>query len=383
MRASSAWPRICRRSCASGSGCAGGDAQLPFDEVLAGDHLGDRVLDLQAGVHLHEVERAVLVGDEFDGAGADVADGLGGGDGGLAHLAAALGRHAGGGRFLQHLLVAALHRAVALEQVDAVAVRVGEDLDLDVARAGDVLLDQHLVVAEAGDRFALARGERVGEILAPFDQAHALAAAAGRRLDQHRVADPVCFGMEQGGRLVVAVVARRQRHVGGAHQLLGRRLRAHRADRRGRRADEDDAAGGAGVGEAGVLGQEAVAGVDRLRAGAPRGVEDALGDEVGFARRGRAEQHRLVGQPDVARVGVGLGIDGDGADAHAPGGLDDPAGDFSAVGNEDLGEHVDYSLIQPGGRLSRKAAMPSCASGVARRWAMRWAVSSTRLSLIG
>ena len=25
--------------------------------------------------------------------------------------------------------------------------------------------------------------------------------------------------------------------------------------------------------------------------------------------------------------------------------------------------------------------MPSCASGVARRWAMRWAVSLTRLSL--
>jgi hypothetical protein len=44
--------------------------------------------------------------------------------------------------------VAALHRAVALEQVDAVAVGVAEDLDLDVARLGDVLLDQHVVVAE-------------------------------------------------------------------------------------------------------------------------------------------------------------------------------------------------------------------------------------------
>ena len=161
MRASSAWPRICRLLLGQRQRLPGGDAQLPFDEILAGDHLGDRVLDLQAGVHLHEVERAVLVGDELDRAGADVADRPRGGDGGLAHLAAALGGHAGGGRFFQHLLVAALHRAVALEQVDAVAVRVGEDLDLDVARAGDVLLDQHVVVAEAGDRLALARGERV------------------------------------------------------------------------------------------------------------------------------------------------------------------------------------------------------------------------------
>ena len=38
---------------------AGRDAQLPFDEIEPGDHLGDRMLDLQPRVHLHEVERAV------------------------------------------------------------------------------------------------------------------------------------------------------------------------------------------------------------------------------------------------------------------------------------------------------------------------------------
>ena len=48
------------------------------------DHLGDRVLDLQAGVHLEEEELAVLI-DELDGAGVVVADGLGGLDRGLAH----------------------------------------------------------------------------------------------------------------------------------------------------------------------------------------------------------------------------------------------------------------------------------------------------------
>ena len=46
------------------------DAHLLFDQVDAGDHFGDRVFDLQAGVHLHEEE---LVGpvrgdDELDGA---------------------------------------------------------------------------------------------------------------------------------------------------------------------------------------------------------------------------------------------------------------------------------------------------------------------------
>ena len=53
---------------------AGGDAHLQFDQVDAGDHLGDRVFDLQAGVHLHEEELVGTVGgdDELDGAGAGV-----------------------------------------------------------------------------------------------------------------------------------------------------------------------------------------------------------------------------------------------------------------------------------------------------------------------
>jgi hypothetical protein len=56
----------------------------------------------------------------------------------------------GRGRFLDHLLVAALERAVALEQVDGVPVVVAEDLHLDMARLGDVFLNQaRRVIAEA------------------------------------------------------------------------------------------------------------------------------------------------------------------------------------------------------------------------------------------
>ena len=101
---------------------AGRDAQLPLDQVEPGDHLGDRMLDLQARVHLHEVEAAVRMGDELDRAGADVADRLapprprrGPSPRGARRVMP------GRGRLLEHLLVAALHRAVALEQVDAVA----------------------------------------------------------------------------------------------------------------------------------------------------------------------------------------------------------------------------------------------------------------------
>ena len=50
-----------------------GDAELLAHQVDAGDLLGDRVLDLQAGVDLEEGDRAVLADEELAGAGADVA----------------------------------------------------------------------------------------------------------------------------------------------------------------------------------------------------------------------------------------------------------------------------------------------------------------------
>ena len=52
-----AWPSKRTSSCVSGNGLAGGDAELPFDEIEAGDRFGHRMLDLQPRVHLHEPER--------------------------------------------------------------------------------------------------------------------------------------------------------------------------------------------------------------------------------------------------------------------------------------------------------------------------------------
>ena len=53
-----------------------GDAEHLAHEVEPGDLLGDRVLDLQAGVHLEEGDGAVLADEELAGPRADVA-GLG------------------------------------------------------------------------------------------------------------------------------------------------------------------------------------------------------------------------------------------------------------------------------------------------------------------
>ena len=72
MRHSIAWPRNSTSSWRSDSGSPVGDADLLAHQVEAGDHLGHRMLDLQPGVHLDEVELAVLP-QELDRARAAIA----------------------------------------------------------------------------------------------------------------------------------------------------------------------------------------------------------------------------------------------------------------------------------------------------------------------
>jgi hypothetical protein len=90
MRHSMAWPRQLMSSWVA-QALAAGDEDLLLDDVDAGDHLGDRVLHLDPGVHLDEVELAVLV-QELEGADAAVADAAAGRRAALADGACAARR---------------------------------------------------------------------------------------------------------------------------------------------------------------------------------------------------------------------------------------------------------------------------------------------------
>src|SRR5262249_3207129 len=157
---------------------ARGYADHPFDEIEAGGHLGHRMLDLQPRVHLEEVELAIAADDEFHGAGGLIFHRARESHRLLAHRLACRIVEKRRRRFLDHLLVAALDRALALAEIDDVAVRVAQHLDLDVARLGDELLDEDAIVAEARQRFRTARGEAFARFLVVVRDAQALAAAA-------------------------------------------------------------------------------------------------------------------------------------------------------------------------------------------------------------
>src|SRR5262249_50391724 len=157
------------------------------DDVDAGDHLGHAMLDLDPRVHLEE---EVLLADlhPLDRAGAAVADRGRRVGGDLADPSPHLRVDVRAGGLLDHLLVAALDRAVTLAEVDHVAVRVGQHLDLDVARVLEVALDVDAVVAEEFLAFASGPLESVLEVVGGTGDPEALAAAAASRLAGDRVA---------------------------------------------------------------------------------------------------------------------------------------------------------------------------------------------------
>ena len=243
---------------------AGRDPNLLLHDVQAGDQFGHRMFDLDPRVHLDEIELALFV-QELEGARAAVADLLAGVGAARADALDQAPGDAGRRSFLEDLLVAALHRAVALAQVDRILVLVGQDLDFDMARVLEELLHVDRRVAEGCAGLGAGHGDRAVQRRLGMHHPHAAATAAAGGLDDHRITHrPGNLHDFLGIVGQCALGARHDRHARFAHGVLGRHLVAHQADRVGARADEDESALFDPLGEVRILGQEAVARMDRL-----------------------------------------------------------------------------------------------------------------------
>ncbi len=236
--------------------------------------------------------------------------------------------------------MAALHGAVALAQVDDVAVVVGQHLKLDVTRPLQKLLHVHLVVAEGRARLGPGDADGVEQRCLAVHHAHAASAAAARGLDDHRIADVA--GDAQIFLGFVAQRAVRARHAWHAvtlHHADRRYFVAHGADGLRPGTDEDEAAVLDALGEVRILRQEAVAGMDG------HGVSDLGGaDDRGHvqiaARRGRGtDAHRLVREQHVLQAVIGGGMHRYRLDAELAAGAQDAQSNLAAVGDDDLLQH--------------------------------------------
>ena len=238
-----------------------GEAELLAHQVDAGDLFGDRVLDLQPGVHLEERDRAVGSDEELAGARSDVADfaqdRLGGR---VEDVVLRLGEERRG-RLLDELLVAALQRAVARRDDDDVARGIREALRLDVTRLVEVLLDEALAAAEGGDRLARGGLEQLGDLVGGPGDLEAAPAAAVGGLDRDRQAVLCDEGEHVVGAGHRTGRARRERRADLLGDVTGGDLVAEGLDGLGARADPDEPGADDGAREVGVLGEEPVAGV--------------------------------------------------------------------------------------------------------------------------
>ena len=218
-----------------------------------------------------------------------------------------------------------------------------------MARANQQPLEVDRGIAERRGRFRPGGADRAREILGAGHDAHAFPAAAGHGLHHDRIADAARCGRQL--RVVRFRADRRLRagddgHAGRARGRARGGLAAHQFDRLGGGADERQAGARARGGELGVLGQEPVAGMDRVGARRARRVDQRVGAQVALARGAGADRHGLIGHAHVTGAAIALGEDRHRRQAQVAAGADDPHRDLAAVGDQDLLQApiVAYSL---------------------------------------
>ena len=305
------------------------------------------MLDLDAGIHLDEDVSPLRVEEELDGAGVGVADLAGEAHRVGAHALPDVGVQVRGRSDLDDLLVAPLHGAVALVEVDHATLgagAVGEDLHLDVARVDHGLLDEDGRVTEGALALAHAGLDRLAEVGGVVDLAHPAATAPGNRLDEEGCLADLLQKRLRGGDELVDIGGGghrgQRRHAGGLGGGDRPRLVAGERQDLGGGPDEGDAGGGAGLGERGVLREEAVAGVDRVGAALHRDRHDGVGVEVGADRVARLpDLIGLLGLHPVLGPSVLEGEDGHRLRTDLTCGPEGSDCDLTTIGDEDLGEH--------------------------------------------
>ena len=219
------------------------------------------------------------------------------------------------------------------------AMAIAKYLHLHMARALQVFLQQHAIIAKGGLGLAPRAGQFGGKILRPQHRAHALAAAARTGLDQHGKANARGLRGEQRLVLTIAVIARHGRHPGRHHDALGFRLAAHGANGRGRGADETNASRRASLSKFGVFGQKPIARMDGLSTRTARNLQDRIAAQIGLCRWRRANRVCLIRLPHMQRRGISLRKDGNAAQTHPPRGANNAAGNLATIGDQERFEH--------------------------------------------
>ena len=230
--------------------------------------------------------------------------------------------------------MAALDRALALAEVNRRAVRVGENLELDVPRVAQVAFEQHGVVAEGRERLALGGVERLVE----------LSRNSTTRMPRP---PPPALALISSGKPIVSASARsvagddrrrRSREPSARRRVRTRRLASIllpiAAIASGERSDEDDARVANGARELRPLGEKAVARMHRVGLHCDGRRENRSAFEIRLRRGRRTDATSVVDELQMVRACVGFRIHAERNDAHLARGARDAHRDLAAIGDQ-------------------------------------------------
>ncbi len=221
---------------------------------------------------------------------------------------------------------------------------IGHDLKFNVARIDDKLFQIHLIVSKCFLRLMTRAVEGGFKAWLIMRSAHPAAAAAGGRLDHHRVTKLLC----DFHRLILclndSIAAGRYRHAGFARSRTSSVLVAHRLHRTRGRADELDIAAFADFHEMRILSEEPIAGMNRVNIADLGRAHDPIDFQITLKAGRRTDADRFIGELDVERIDVCFRIDRESANAEFLTGANHPQRDFSAISNENFLEHVRRAI---------------------------------------
>src|SRR5450759_496062 len=227
----------------------------------------------------------------------------------------------------------ALDATVALAELDHVTVVIGHDLYFHVAGVLDIFLDIDCPVTERPLRLGTGQHKSLRQAYVIVGNPHALAAAAGGRLDQHRIAGLANYLQRFILGLDHAITAGNGRHATLADGRARDSFVTHLLDVVGRGPDKGDVTAFTNLDKVRVFRQETIAGVDGIYVRHFGRANNIGYFEVAFLRRGRPDANGLVRHLDMQGMLVHVGIDGHGLNAHLAAGTDDTQRDFSAIGD--------------------------------------------------
>ena len=167
----------------------GGNSDLFSHQVQAGHPLGNRMLNLEAGVDLQEIEMAGVVENELHGSGIVIAGGSGHGQRSLRHLLPQGLGHGRRGSLFDYFLIAALNGAFPFAKMDDIPGSVTQNLDFHMVGTFEKTLDIDRAFGKGRFGFALRRRQGLDQLGFLADDAHSFPATARSRFNQEGVAE--------------------------------------------------------------------------------------------------------------------------------------------------------------------------------------------------